>query len=80
MDVKLSPQVIKYLSKCDPIIKRRIAKALHGLSQDPPQGDIKMLSGKDGFRLRIGKYRVLFDIGEDDIIVYEIGLRGQIYK
>ena len=25
------------------------------------QGDVKKLAGRDGFRMRIGRYRVLFD-------------------
>ena len=36
--------------------------------------------GRDGYRLRVGGYRVLFDIIDNEIAVYEIGLRGQVYK
>jgi len=80
MNVELSPKAAKYLSGLDASVKSRIKKGLYKLSLEPPQGDIKTLSGQDGFRLRIGKYRLLFDVTESDIIVYEIGLRGQIYK
>ena len=38
------------------------------------------MAGRDGYRLRIGGYRALFDITENEIVVYEIGPRGQIYK
>ncbi len=34
------------------------------------EGDIKRLSGRDGFRLRLGTYRVLFD--EDRLIILAI--------
>jgi mRNA interferase RelE/StbE len=80
MTVNLSPKSAKYLSKLDSPIKNRISKALIKLSLEPPQGDIIAMSGKDGYRLRIGKYRVLFDIKDHEIIVYDIDLRGQIYK
>ena len=80
MQVELSPKAVKYLSKLDSITKERIKKALKKLSFEPPQGDIKSMTGKDGFRLRIGKHRVLFDIINDNIIVYDIDVRGQIYK
>lgn len=80
MNVELSPKAAKYLSCLDKPVKDRIKAALRKLEEEPPEGDIKSMAGKDGYRLRIGKYRALFDIGDDRIIVHEIGLRGQIYK
>ena len=40
------------------------------------QGDVKKLSGREGYRLRIGAYRVIF--GEDDttILAIYIGRRS----
>ena len=80
MTVELAPSVKKYLDSLDASIKSRIKKALRKVALEPPQGDIVPLSGQDGFRLRVGKYRVLFDVTDEKIIVYDIGLRGQIYK
>ena len=80
MKVELSPKAIKYLSKLDSHIKERIEKSLHKLALEPPQGDITSLSGKDGYRLRVGQYRILFDVMEHSIVVYDIDVRGQIYK
>lgn len=80
MNIELSPRAAKYLARLDNPLKDRIKSALHNLAQEPPQGDIKALAGRDGYRLRVGDYRLLFDILDGSIIVYEIGLRGQIYK
>lgn len=80
MNVVLSPKAVKYLKRLNEPQKGRIIKALNQLSNEPPEGDIKSLVGRDGYRLRIGDYRVLFDIINNEIAVYEIGLRGQIYK
>jgi mRNA interferase RelE/StbE len=44
------------------------------------EGDIKTLSGLHGFRLRIGDYRILFDIKDSVIVVSEIIPRGEAYK
>jgi mRNA interferase RelE/StbE len=60
--------------------KSRIIKALKKLEHEPPQGDIKSLEGKDGYRLRIGDYRALFDVVDDIIAVHAIAPRGQAYK
>ncbi|PIF04901.1 MAG: hypothetical protein CSA86_00185 [Arcobacter sp.] len=44
--------------------------------------DVKKLKIKDTFRLRIGKYRAIFEIDDDKIIilVFDIASRGDIYK
>ena len=80
MNVVLSPSAAKYLEKLNEPIKGRIKAALKKLGQEPPQGDIKALAGKDGYRLRVGGYRVLFGVEADTIVVTDIGLRGQVYK
>jgi mRNA interferase RelE/StbE len=38
-------------------------------------GDVKKLSGRNGFRLRIGRYRVLFDEDATTILAIYIGKR-----
>ena len=76
----LSPKAAKYLKRLNEPQKGRIIKALEQLSKEPPEGDIKTMVGRDGYRLRVGDYRLLFDIIDDEIAVHEIGLRGQIYK
>ena len=44
--------------------------------------DIKPLSGRDGFRLRIGRWRAIYQIeGKKMVIeVLRIGPRGDVYK
>ena len=39
------------------------------------EGDVKQLSGREGFRLRIGRYRVLFDEDQRTILAIYIGKR-----
>lgn len=80
MNVVLSPKAAKYLKRLNQPIKGRIIEALEDLAKEPPEGDIRAMAGRDGYRLRIGGYRALFDIMENEIVVYEIGPRGQIYK
>ena len=80
MNVVLSPSAAKCLEKLNEPIKERIKAALRKLGQEPPQGDIKALAGKNGYRLRVGGYRVIFGVEADTIVVTDIGLRGQVYK
>jgi len=40
------------------------------------QGDVKALQGRDGYRLRIGSYRVIFDEDRTTILAIYIGRRA----
>ena len=80
MNTVLSPQAAKYLKRLNEPDRSRIIKALKKLELEPPQGDIKNLVGKGGYRLRIGDYRALFDIADNTIIIHAIAPRGQAYK
>lgn len=71
-----SKQALKFLRKLDKPSRVRILLAIEKL----PQGDIKKLVNKAGFRLRVGDYRVIFDKDGNIIEVLEIGNRGEIYK
>jgi mRNA interferase RelE/StbE len=54
------------------------------LAEDPrPQGCKLLLDSKArGWRVRVGKYRVLYliDDAKMEVGVYEIGLRDRVYK
>jgi mRNA interferase RelE/StbE len=39
-------------------------------------GDVKRLSGRDGFRLRVGAYRVIFDEDAATILAVYVGRRA----
>ncbi|MDR1033382.1 MAG: type II toxin-antitoxin system RelE/ParE family toxin [Bifidobacteriaceae bacterium] len=62
--------------------KRRINRALDGLEENPPVGDIRPVVGQKGlFRLKVGDYRILFHKDFADIIfVTQIKSRGEVYK
>jgi mRNA interferase RelE/StbE len=39
------------------------------------RGDVKRLAGRDGYRLRVGRYRVIFDEDQTTILAVYIGKR-----
>ena len=80
MNVELLPKAAKYLQSMNQPDKGRIVRALEKLALEPPQGDITSLTGKDGYRLRVGGYCVLFDVTKNSIVVHSIAPRGQAYK
>ena len=77
-DLKRSDSwVRKFLKKQDIPTRKRIVAAIDRL---PAEGDIKKLQGVNGYRLRVGTFRVLFDVNGIIIDIIDIGNRGQIYK
>jgi mRNA interferase RelE/StbE len=51
------------------------------LLQEDLSGDVKKLRGsKKQYRLRVGNYRVLFELEASTITVYDLGHRKDIYK
>jgi len=82
----LNKKVKKFIEKQDKILKQRIKKVFDKLVENPyPDNielDVKKLQGCVGYRLRIGKYRFIYFI-DDDILVVTIenaDSRGDIYK
>ena len=70
----------KFIDKLPVTEKQRIIKAIEKL----PEGeDVKKLRGYEGiFRLRVGSYRIIYEVDNDKFIVIVVaaGNRGQIYK
>lgn len=78
----LSRDSVKFLAKQEKAIQERIRKALTGLAIRPPVGDIKPMKGQGKLmRLRVGTYRVLFEVNHTEQIVFILTIdnRGDVY-
>ena len=80
MRVELSNTAKKQFNRLNEPYRSRIAAALDRLENEPPEGDIKKLQGRDGYRVVVGSFRILFDIEDDRIDVFKIAPRGQVYR
>jgi mRNA-degrading endonuclease RelE of RelBE toxin-antitoxin system len=80
MSVFYSKISLKRLSKLGRDVQKNIVSAIDGL---PDKGDIQKMRGqtlKNVFRLRVGRYRILYIREADAIRVLDIDNRGDIYK
>ena len=59
-------------------IRSRIDKRLTAFAADG-QGDVKRLQGRDGARLRVGDWRVIFYEEAGTITIVAVGHRREIY-
>ncbi|MBN2152320.1 MAG: type II toxin-antitoxin system RelE/ParE family toxin [Candidatus Lokiarchaeota archaeon] len=64
------------------LVAKRIAVKIEELAADPSAQDIKKLAGMDLYRLRVGDYRVIFDLKHEEllIVILNLGHRKEIYK
>ncbi len=86
MRIFFSKTAKKNIEKMPKEYKKLIHDGILELTKTSPKGDIKPMQGsKNGqFRLRIGKYRVLYQYLTDSdgkyLYVNDVGARGDIYK
>ena len=79
--IVLTRRSSKQLDKLNKELADRIIIAIKKLKRIPAEADIETIKGeKNKMRLRVGNYRVLFKLENDNIIISDIGPRGDIYK
>lgn len=77
MKVKYLKTAKKSIKAMDHQNRTRVEKALEML----PEGDILPMYYEHTYRLRVGKYRIIFAYdGNNDVIVHRVASRGDIYK
>jgi mRNA interferase RelE/StbE len=71
---------IRRLARADQI---RVVRTIHALGSDPrPPGCRKMTGLEDVFRVRIGRYRVIYSVADRvlTVIVLKVGDRKDVYR
>ncbi|MCL2633576.1 MAG: type II toxin-antitoxin system RelE/ParE family toxin [Oscillospiraceae bacterium] len=78
MDIIFTKQAVKQIEKLDKPTKQRIKNAISKI----PLGDIKQLQGTNItlFRLRVGDFRIIFEMTIENIIIRCVLPRGEAYK
>ena len=81
MKINIRKTAIKDLKKIDTVKRNQINKKIKALENFPNIPNIKKLTNfEPAYRLRIGEYRLLFDILEDNIIIGRVLHRKESYK
>ncbi len=81
-EIEIERAALKALEKIHTPDRNKIISAIEKLSSNPRPVGAKKLTGRDGWRLRVGSYRVIYEI-EDHIcyiLVLDLGHRKDIYK
>jgi mRNA interferase RelE/StbE len=80
--VSVLPPAAKQLAKLDPQIRKRVAHAITALAENPRPPGSKKLVGVDAWRIRMGDWRIIYQIHDDRLIVLvmRIGHRRDVYE
>ncbi len=80
-EILFTNRALKDLRNFDNNIRKRIIKKIGELNNESVKKSRKLINKKIGqYRFRIGVYRVIFDIEDNNIIILRIGNRKEIYK
>ena len=74
---------IRELEDLEPRLARRVLAAAEALSSNPRPRQCRKLAGSENsYRLRVGVYRVLYQIDDSErlVTVFAIGHRRDIYR
>ena len=78
--IKSAAKTLKKIPKAD---QKRIAERIDSLSENPPKQETTKMKGNNPFhKIRVGNYRIIYEIHEDVlvILVVKIGHRRDIYR
>lgn len=74
--VRFHPSAARELAKLEIGMRRRVARAVERLAADPRAGGATKLRGADDlWRLRIGDYRIIYQIRDALLVVLVIRVR-----
>lgn len=81
--VEFTASAARDIRKLDPPIRRRILDAIERLADEPRPSGCKKLAGFDeAWRVRIGDYRVLYEVSDGIVLVtvFKVGHRRAVYE
>ena len=80
--ITISKSAQKQLDKLQDDIADRIITSIYDLANNPRPNGFKKLKGREAYRIRIGNYRVIYEIFDDVllIVIIALGHRKDIYN
>jgi mRNA interferase RelE/StbE len=79
--ITLKKKAIKALQEISEPYYSNIKSAIYALADNPRPHGYKKLKGRNGFRIRVADYRIIYEIFDNRLVVdvINIGHRREIY-
>lgn len=80
--LEFEPEALKFLKKLNSTDAKRIRAAVELLRINPIPPKAMKLSDRNGYRVRVGNFRIIYSFKSDTLVirVIKIGQRQNIYK
>ena len=80
--ISYTRQALKALRRMPADMAQRIIAKIEQYAEEPESqsNNVKALKGREGFRLRVGDWRVIMNDDGVVLAVLEIGPRGSVYE
>ena len=81
--ILIKPSAVKEIEAISPKKDRqRIVGRISKLADNPRPPGCEKLSGQDKYRIRQGRYRIVYAIEDQDLIIYvvKVGHRKDVYR
>jgi len=79
--IELRPAAVRARKKLDPPIASRVRGAIALLAEEPRPPAARALRGRDGLRVRVADYRIIYTVQDDVLLVavVTLGHRRDVY-
>jgi len=81
--LEVKRRAVKELSRVRPDIGIRLLQYIESLASDPrPRQSRKLSESENSYRLRVGDYRVLYQVDDEArlVTIFKVGHRREIYR
>lgn len=80
-EIQVRPAAFRALKRIDRQDQARVRGAIALLTADPRPPGAKALRGREGLRIRVGNYRIIYTIEDDRllVVVVTLGHRREVY-
>lgn len=81
--LEITERAVKQIAKLDKPIRERVVRAIDGLATDArPQGATRLVGQDDVWRIRVGDYRILYTVIDQELVVLVVRVahRSHVYE
>ena len=80
--IYVKPSAVKEIESLPKKDRSRVIQKIRGLAADPRPPGCEKLTGEEKYRIRQGRYRIVYSITDEELVVIAVkaGHRRDIYK
>lgn len=80
--IDAQPTLVRQMRGIPPQDQARLSEKIDALATDPRPHNVEKLSGVEGWRIRVGDYRIVYRIDDTArvVTITRIGQRGGVYR